>query len=167
MACQLIFVVESDEKSQSDYLYIRAVLNNRYKIIKNNDIKISSVFMGGKGNYNKKKTVNKINGFKRQYSKNGESYVIYCFDTDQFEIKHEDKTVLDKEKQYCKENGYDFVWFCHTVEEVFWGEVSAKADKTKKAILFSAKPKLQNVDLKSNMMRKGKSNLMIVLDKYL
>ena len=61
MACQLIFVVESDEKSQSDYLYIRAVLNNRYKIIKNNDIKISSVFMGGKGNYNKKKTVNKIN----------------------------------------------------------------------------------------------------------
>lgn len=26
----------------------------------------------------------------------------------------------NKISQFCKENGYDLVWFCHDVEEVFW-----------------------------------------------
>ena len=41
MACQLILVVESDEKSRSDFIYINSVLNELYDIRLRNDIKIT------------------------------------------------------------------------------------------------------------------------------
>ncbi len=48
MAFQLIFVVESDEESRSDYMYIRAVLDKCYGVLARKDIKITPVFMRGK-----------------------------------------------------------------------------------------------------------------------
>ena len=167
MAIQLIFVVESDEKSQSDYIYIQSVLNKQYNVRLKNNIKISRVFMRGKGNYNKKRVLNEIANLERKYSKIGKSQVIYCFDTDLFESKNEDKMFLEQEKTFCEKNNYDFVWFCHTIEEVFWGESSPKAEKTQKAVRFSANPQLNNLELHSDVMRKGKSNLRMILDNYL
>ncbi len=39
MAFQIIFVVEADEQSRSDYMYIRAVLDKYYNALTRKDIK--------------------------------------------------------------------------------------------------------------------------------
>ena len=79
MGIQLIFVVESDEKSRSDYIYIKSILDSRYNTRLNNEIKLSPIFMRGKGNYNQRRVKNKIESFCKQYSRNGESKVFFCF----------------------------------------------------------------------------------------
>lgn len=45
-----------------------------------------------------------------------QSKVIYCFDCDNFDTNAEDENFLKNAKQYCEENGYEFVWFCRDIE---------------------------------------------------
>ena len=80
-------------------------------------------------------------------------------------------TGITVEKQsYCKEHNYEFVWFCHDVEEVFLGHSVHKSEKTKCAIQYDARNGINNVkisNLKVEKMAGRKSNLVIVFDKYL
>ena len=166
----MIFVVEADEASRSDYMYIRAVLDKCYGVLSRKDINITAIFMGGKGNYNKPKILQSINSKIKMYNAVGSTYVIYCFDTDKIDSNPMDNKALLEEKKYCEDNGYDFVWFCHDVEEVFLGKSVKKKEKTNSARTFTANAKKDMIKpskLMSKEYGKGKSNLMIVLKKYL
>ena len=163
---QIIIVVESDEKSRSDYIYIKSIINEQYNGKLENEVKVSPVFMRGKGNY--KRVKGKIKDLKNKYRHIGESFVVYCFDTDKFELNPEDNKVLCEEREYCTVNGYKFVWFCHDIEEVFIGKSVTRQDKTKTAILYSQKQGIKGINLqclKYNTLTKGKSNLLIVLEE--
>ena len=168
MAFQVVFVVESDERSRSDIIYIRSIMDHLYNFRIRSDVKISEVFMAGKGNYNKNKIINSIRTKIKQYKTIGETYVIYCFDTDKYDSDPNDKKVLKDEKEFCRDNGYEFVWFCHDVEEVFLGHSVPKGEKTDWARKYIASDwiKMVNIDnLKSDVMVKGRSNIMTVLGK--
>ena len=169
MANQIIFVMEADEKSRSDYIYIRSVLDKYYDFRKRSDVKITPVFMCGKGNYNKKKIRNKVEDCIKRYRNLGESDVIYCFDTDMFDSEPEDKRIMLDEQRFCIENGYEFVWFCHNIEEVFLGKSVGKNEKTEKArryVTSGGIDKVKRDRLNTNKMHKGNSNLLLVVDKY-
>ena len=170
MAIQIVIVVEADERSRSDYIYIRSVLEKWFNLHMLSNVKYSAVFMGGKGNYNKKKIVNEINTHVKRFNALGETHVVYCFDTDKYDSDPYDRKLLSDEEKYCKDNDYDFVWFCHDIEEVFLGKSVAKSEKTDKARRYSANNGIDNIDkenLKAKTMTKGKSNLLCVLNKIL
>jgi hypothetical protein len=170
MAFQIIFVMEADEKSRSDYFYIRSVLDKWYDFRSRNDVKISEVFMGGKGNYNKKKVVNSIQSKAGYYRMTGETHVIYCFDTDKYDSIPAEKIMFQCEKEYCEEHGYEFVWFCQTIEDVFLGNIVSKSEKTDSAKRFKIRGGIKDVkidNLTADTIARKKSNLITVLDKYL
>lgn len=51
MALQMIFCLEANKQSASDYVYIRDTINRFYKL--NNKIKIATIYMNGKSNYSR------------------------------------------------------------------------------------------------------------------
>jgi hypothetical protein len=140
-----------------------------YDIRLRNNIKISPVFMGGKGNYKNKRVSGRIKKLQNEYARVGKTHVIYCFDTDKFDTNPEELRMLNDEEKYCKDNGFDFVWFCHDVEEVFLGKSVLNSEKTSTAVQYSARHEIKNLlfsNIKSNVMSKGKSNLLPVIEKY-
>ncbi len=167
MAFQIVVVVEANEKSRSDYIYIRSVLEKWYNLHLLNNVKISPVFMCGRGNFDKKKVANEIKSYKKRYSSVGSTYVIYCFDTDKYDSNPDDQKQLAKERAFCKDNGYEFVWFCHDIEEVFLGKSIVDSEKTDRARKYASNHEINSVNqsyLKADAMSRRKSNLMKVLD---
>ncbi|MCI9386160.1 MAG: hypothetical protein HFH77_07380 [Lachnospiraceae bacterium] len=76
----------------------------------------------------------------------------------------------NKISQFCKENGYDLVWFCHDVEEVFLDNKIPDSQKVQEAGAFRRKKGIQEIPLDklaSSVMRIHTSNIMQILDKYL
>ena len=170
MALQIILVIETDEKSRSDYIYISSVLDKWYNLRMLTDVKITPIFMRGKGNYTKKRIANVIEASKKNYSKIGETVVIFCFDTDKYDSDQTAQNILSEEEKYCKDRGYEFVWFCHDIEEVFLGESIPNTEKTARARKYASSRGVNSVNhnnLRANKMAQKKSNLMTVLDKYL
>ena len=53
MGLQLIFVLETNKKCKSDWIYIKETISYFYKI--DCRIKLSDVYMDGKGNYQKRR----------------------------------------------------------------------------------------------------------------
>ena len=71
---------------------------------------------------------------------------------------------------WVKNNDCELIWFCHDVEEVFIGKKVKDSEKRKTAAEFRKKEcvkKLNFNDMRSNKQLKGKSNLLLVMDKYL
>lgn len=58
MGLQLIFAVETDKKCQSDWTYIKEIINRFYQY--NNHIRLRVVFMKGKNNYNQHFVIREI-----------------------------------------------------------------------------------------------------------
>ena len=78
MRMQLIFVVETNKDVQSDWIYIKETLENLYRI-ERSVIKLSPVYMNGRGNYSKK--LNEIKSLEKKFkamSDESRSHVIYC-----------------------------------------------------------------------------------------
>jgi hypothetical protein len=170
MAFQIVFVVESDKVSKTDYMYIRTILLDYYNVLARKDVRITSIFMAGKGKYDQPKVLKDVNKAINAYKVNGDTYVIYCFDTDKYDSSPEDAQIIRTEEQFCKDKGYDFVWFCHDVEEVFLGhsiDSSEKTDAAKKYFANDKHRKIKIDSLKAKVYGKGKSNMISVLDKYL
>ncbi len=172
MGLQLILCMETNERVKSDYIYINNTIKFFYELDQSN-IRISPVYMCGKGNYNSSGVRKKISKFFSMYdgaAKNNRSKVIYCFDCDNYDKKSEDAIFLDKVKKYCEENDYEFVWFCKDIEQVYLGHSVSDSDKKKEAMAFDVKKKIREVDigkLRVNRYLLHKSNLCCVLDKYL
>ena len=170
MGLQLIFVVESNKKSKSDWIYIKDTIDHFYSYGQAHT-KFSPVYMNGKGNY---KTKDKeIKGLVSQYysvSKENRTEIIYCFDCDDYDIKKEDVDFLNEVRQYCKSQGYAFVWFCKDIEQVYIGRKIDNSQKTKEAVMFKKKKIIATVDdrkLSIDRYQKNTSNIMQILDSYL
>lgn len=167
MALQMILCLETNKRSNTDGIYISDTINHFYN--KGNDIKISWIYMNTKTKYNAKDVCKQVKE-KRDSYVHGETRVIYCVDTDDYEINTEHSMALDNIEQYCIQNGYDLVWFCHDVEEVYWGHRVVDDVKVKEAAKFRSTKKIVDQDiinLTQKIKRKNASNIMLVLDKYL
>lgn len=168
MSLQLIFVVETRKSCKSDWIYIKDTIDHFYQIDQAHT-KISVVYMDSKSTYRSPKTKKKIQEKISQFSPR-ESRVIYCFDCDDYDSKYEDQKFLGDAKQYCKDKGYDYVWFCKDIEHVYIGE--RVPDKKKKSVSagFSVNKRIRNVDTRTlcvDNYRIKSSNIMKVLDTHL
>lgn len=169
MALQLIFCLETDRKANTDKIYVMETLRRFYGEF-SRDVKISYVPMGGKTNYKERSVTSRIRELTKQFRSIGSSHVIYCIDTDHFEKDESQRQETERIEQYCMVNGFDLVWFCHDVEEVYIGHAVAKSVKKKTAEQFKKSNSIQNVDrssLKAVQRTSGKSNVLTVTEKYL
>lgn len=167
MAIQLILCVETKKSADTDSIYILDTIYHWYHI--DNKIKISKVNMNTKTKYQSKDVTRQIQQ-KRKAFLLGETKVIYFIDTDQFERDPEHARELQEISLYCEKNGFDLVWFCHDVEEVFWGHKVSDSHKVQEAFSFRKKKKIGEISSK-NLSGKEKytctSNILNVLDQYL
>ena len=148
MGMQLIFVLETNKKCKSDWIYIKDTIEYFYNIDANN-IKFTQVYMDGKGNFkNKQKEINKNIDQYAKGASNGNSKVICCLDSDDYEL----------------------IWFCKDIERVYLRKKVVKDEKKKEAGKFKANKTIRNIDAKNLVASKykdGTSNILNILDKYL
>ena len=169
MGLQLIFVVETDKKCNSDWIYIKDTINHFYQY-NQAQVKLQPVYMGGKGNYVKKEK--EISTLIAQYasaSKSNQSRVIYCFDCDDFDSRPSDMQFLEKSQRYCMERKADLVWFCKDIERVYLGKKVDKRQKKWEAADFKAKKLIHKVkakQLSTTRYLPNTSNIMNILDQY-
>ena len=79
MGVQFIFVVETNRGCKSDWIYIKETINHFYNY--DNNVKLSEVYMDGKGRYQyKEKEIKSLVSQYKATSKDNQSKVIYCFD---------------------------------------------------------------------------------------
>lgn len=167
MALQMIFCVETNKKADMDSIYISETLKSIYEI--DNKVKINKVYLEKKSKYNAKDVSREIESKIKAFTI-GETKVIYCIDTDAYEANYEHKRELEDIAHFCQDKGYELVWFCHDVEEVYLGKKVSDSQKVSEAATFRRKKSIENIHidkLSSNVMRKGASNILKILDKYL
>lgn len=167
MAIQMIFCVETTKKADTDSIYIMEAIKHLYEIT--NQIKISKVYMGTKTKYKSKEILKEIDAKIKAFTI-GETKVIYCIDTDQYEknMKHENE--FNDITQFCKDRGYDLIWFCHDIEEVFLGKKISDSQKVQEAAAFRRKRIIEQIALKKlscKVKMANSTNLLDVLDQYL
>lgn len=145
MGTQLIFVVETNRKCKSDWIYIKDTIDYFYQY-NQTQIKFTPVYMDGKGKYQKKEK--EISSLISQYasvSKTNHSIVIYCFDCDDYDTKQEDSNFLKDAKSYCNKKNYEFAWFCKDVERVYLGKKVDDRQKKNESAMFKVKQLITNV----------------------
>ena len=157
MGVQLIFVVEANKSCKSDWIYIKSTIDYFYEYNRTG-LKLSPVYMDGKGNYKQKeKEVKSLISQYSKASKGNKSKVIYCFDCDEYDNK------------YCDDRGYDFIWFCKDVEQVYIGKRVDNSKKKNESTKFKKNNLITKVDvhrLSGRDYRIKTSNIMTVLDSY-
>lgn len=169
MGLQLIFVVETNKKCNSDWIYIKDTIEYFYSYDRTK-VKLSVVYMDGRGNYSSNKKKREVKSYISQYnagSKTNKSKVIYCFDCDEYINNPDDSKFLEKAKKYCADNEAEFVWFCKDVEQVYLGQSVNDSQKKKEAAGFKAKKEINNIDIKKlseKNYKTGTSNIINVLD---
>lgn len=77
MNIQLIFCIETNKQADTDFIYINEVIKEFYQL--DPHIKISPLYMDGKGNYNTSKIERKISKFKKEYSVANSESTTYAF----------------------------------------------------------------------------------------
>lgn len=167
MALQMIFCVETTKSADTDSIYIFDTIHHWYEI--NNKIKLSKIYMNSKSKYNSKDVLREIKQKQKAFVF-GETKVIYCIDTDQYEKNPAHKRELDEIICYCDKNQYDLIWFCHNVEEVFLGKTISDSKKVQEASAFRRKRAIENLpvrNLSGNRKLARTSNILNILDKYL
>lgn len=168
MGIQLLFCIETNKAANTDWIYINKTIRQYYKL--SPEISLKTIPMGGKTNYRNKTVNSKIKSFTNGYSRNGKTIVFFCIDTDNCENDPDRKREFDTIYGYCCRQGYEFIWFCRDIEEVYWGERIEAGDKVKMAGRFNSHDQIQSItetDLSSELVRKGKSNILVILDRYL
>lgn len=170
MGLQLIFVMETNKRNKSDWIYIKDTIDYFYKYDQV-QVKLSPVYMAGKGNYRNKE--GEIKSLISQYdssAKTNQSKVIFCFDCDDYDSNPDDSKFLKDAKEYCNTNGYEFIWFCKDVERVYLGKKVDDNLKKKESEKFKAKKMIGMVGknkLVSKSYQANTSNIMNILDNHL
>ena len=167
MSLQLIFVVETNDKTKSDDVYISELIKSRYDL-SSNEYVYNFVHMNGKTKYDSSPVKT---GIKKLCSLNkfGDNVIIFCFDTDRIDIKAEDTNFMNKVEQYCIDNSYKYVWFCYDIECVFLGNSIQDAQKKSESLKYikNNKKNYNQALLKSNTKSEHHSNILCVLDDLL
>lgn len=170
MGLQLIFVVETNKRCKSDWIYIKDTIEHFFHYDRT-QVKFSPVYMDGKGKYkDKEKKISELISKYKADGKTNQTQVIFCFDCDEYDSKQEDAEFLKTAKEYCDGKGYDFVWFCKDIERVYLGKKVDDSKKQKESATFKAKNLINTVDerkLAVNTYRMNTSNIMNVISKYL
>lgn len=125
--------------------------------------------MGTKTKYDSKNVLREVKEKTETYTF-GDTKVIYCIDTDDYEKNIEHNNELNEISRFCEKNGYDLVWFCHNVEDVFLGKVIPDSQKVLEARAFRKKEQIKEIppdQLSCNTKRAHTSNMLNILDKYL
>ena len=159
----LIFCVETNKQANTDWVYIRETLRRFYDT---NQIKYGRIYMGAKNKYKSRSVLTEIYEWKKIYKE--ELVVIYCIDTDRYESNPVHKKELDEISQYCRDKGYELVWFCHDIEEVYWGKSVKKKDKKDDSIRFAKTNSIDKIESKKlcgKHMKAKYSNIMTVLNR--
>lgn len=170
MGLQLIFVVETNKKCKSDWIYIKETIDCFFNIDPA-QIKLSIVYLDGKGKYATKKR--EIESLEAQYSstsKENRSQTILCLDCDDYDIKFEDQEFLKTVKQYCVDNSMELIWFCKDIESVYIGKTVSDSEKKAEATKFKSKGMIKQVDVRKlsrDTYTINSSNIVKVLEKYL
>lgn len=167
MAIQLILCVETNKRADTDSIYIMETIRHWYML--NNQTKISRIYMNTKSRYNSKDVRREIAKKTKDFV-SGETRVIYCIDTDQYERNADHAKELNTIRRYCEENHYELIWFCHDIEEVFLGKKISDSEKVQEAGAFSSKNKIAKIEeerLSRSAVHTHASNILSVLDKYL
>lgn len=169
MGVQLIFVVETNKKSKSDWIYIKDTIYRFYKCDAVN-LKLSTVYMDGKNKYLiKEKEVKKLISQYSGAATNNQTTVLYCFDCDDYDMKCEDAEFLKKTQEFCRLGNYEYVWFCKDIERVYLGEKVEDSHKNREAAKFKAKKLIDGVSeskLKGKRFGANMSNILSVLDNF-
>lgn len=162
---QILMCLETNERSNTDYVYITCTLERFYEHTKT--IKYKPIYLESKSKYQDRKKQKEINNAKRAYS--GETAVIYFIDMDEYSVRPEDKKLLDQIKDYCIEKGYDLVFFNKDIEDVYWRQQIPNTEKVEKAAQFRAKRIINNISIdavSSTTISRHQSNILRILDKY-
>ena len=168
MGLQLIFCIETRNKKGSDWVYIKDTLDQHYQ--RSRTIKNSPVSMNGKMGFNNPKVKRKVDQLIREYKSNGESRIIYCVDTDDWKTNPQQKKEWQEVQDFCRTHGYDLIWFCRDIEEVFIGfrvDSSVKAEYAAQFRQSKAIQKLEPDRLSHEEVKERYSNILLVLDQYL
>ena len=162
----LLFCVESNKQEQIDWIYIESVI--KHVFIDERTIVRRPLFMNSRSRYNNPKVLREI---KRYQTASYDSvHVIYCVDTDKIETNIDQKKQFEEITKFCSENGFELVWFCHDIEEVFLGYSVSDSEKKASATRFVSNEDYKKISikkLKRSDYHKGNSNLLTVLEKYL
>ncbi len=170
MGLQLIFVVETNKKCKSDWIYIKDTIDYFYEYDKAH-VRFTPIYMDGKGNYKKKEA--EVLRWITQYgsmTETNKSEVIYCFDCDDYDFKAEDLNFLQEAEKFCRDKGYHLVWFCKDIEGVYIGRKVPDNKKQSEATVFKEKKLVRNIDatkLSYTNYKANTSNIMKVLEPYL
>ena len=169
MGLQLVFVVEANKKSKTDWIYIKDTIDRFYKYDVAH-LKLSTVYMDGKNKYlTKEKEVKNLISQYSVAATNNVTKVIYCFDCDDYDSNPVDKEFLEKTKEFCKANNYEYVWFCKDIERVYLGEKVEDGQKNREATKFKADKLIDGVNeskLKGKRFGANMSNILSVLDNF-
>lgn len=165
---QLLFCLETNKVAATDWIYISEAITKYYKC--NNTVKLTQVYMNSKTRYNSKDVLGNINKKMKAYTL-GKTYVIYCIDVDDFESNPDHVKEFENISNFCIQNGYELVWFCHDIEDVFLKKRVSSHEKVQEAGSFRRKKEIETIDetvLKSvNAHKIHSSNILTVLDRYL
>ena len=96
--------------------------------------------------------------------------VFDCIDTDGFEKNTEHENAFQEIRKFCEKSDYDLIWFCHNVEEVFWGKRIPDSRKVQEAAKFRNNENIRKIPverLSAKTVRPHTSNILCVLDQYL
>lgn len=164
---QLIFVVETNKRIQSDNAYIIALLKLFFPSYKKKNITINFSYMDGKGNHEKASTKNQINGYILN-NKKGKNIIFYIFDTDNIRSNIDDLKTFEKECNYCKQNSYLLIWFNPNIEYVLLKKSVPNKNKKSEAFKFLKNLPLIDRNLISSSNDSftsiGKSNFLTILE---
>ena len=164
---QIIFCMETNKHAATDLVYIGETINRFYNV--GNNIHLEKEFLNGKGNYNAKNILKSIAKKTKEYEI-GDTHVVYCIDVDDFESNPNHIREFEEIQLFCKQKGYQLVWFCHDVEDVYLGRRILKAEKTKAAESFRSKNKIASVNEASLRSKNNhtvhSSNILSVLDSF-
>lgn len=158
---QVIFVVEGNNKTKTDELYIKAAIEH-FDVFPHS-WKISFVHMKGKGNFDDRSVQTKIGKLISAFAySGGKSLVVYAIDSDDEARCH---TLNQRIIGYCKKKGYDLIYFSEDVENVFLDHSVTSGEKGRAALRFYADPSFSEKCLESDGFCYGhrKSNILIVI----
>lgn len=165
---QIIFCMETNKQTKTDWVYISETIRRFYK--DSNKIHLEKEFLNGKTNYKSRRVLNDISKKTREY-RVGETWVIYCIDVDDFENNQDHVREFEEIQMYCQQNGFELIWFCHDVEDVFLGERIHNTEKAKAAATFRKRKSINSIDEKvlksANSHKVHSSNILKVLDRHL
>lgn len=165
----LIVVVESNEKSKSDFYYIKKAIGCFYPN-ESKDTRLRPVYSGSKDNLYSPKTKRLIEReIAKSRQKNKNARVLICFFADADKGSTNDLAKDERIEDFASFIGAKVVWFNQTIEEVFVGRVAANKEKTDLAEKFysSKNAKISETSLREPKPkgRRHTSNMLLVLDE--